>query len=33
LPGDVVAASRERYITAYERITGLRFADWDGVAA
>jgi phosphoribosylaminoimidazole-succinocarboxamide synthase len=30
LPGDVVAATRERYIEAYERLTGLRFADWPG---
>ena len=33
LPDDVVAASRERYVTAYERITGLAFADWYGVTA
>ena len=33
LPDDVVRESRERYITAYERITGLRFADWHGVAS
>jgi phosphoribosylaminoimidazole-succinocarboxamide synthase len=26
LPGDVVAATRERYVTAYERLTGQRFA-------
>jgi phosphoribosylaminoimidazole-succinocarboxamide synthase len=32
LPAEVVAASRERYVTAYERITGLRFADWLGVS-
>jgi phosphoribosylaminoimidazole-succinocarboxamide synthase len=32
LPAEVVAASRERYVTAYERITGLRFADWPGVS-
>jgi phosphoribosylaminoimidazole-succinocarboxamide synthase len=32
LPADVVASSRERYVTAYERITGKRFADWYGVA-
>ena len=25
LPDDVVAATRERYVTAYERLTGLRF--------
>ncbi len=28
LPGDVVAATRARYIEAYERISGLSFADW-----
>jgi phosphoribosylaminoimidazole-succinocarboxamide synthase len=26
LPDDVVAATRERYVTAYERLTGRRFA-------
>ena len=31
VPDDVIAASRERYVAAYERITGLRFADWYGV--
>jgi phosphoribosylaminoimidazole-succinocarboxamide synthase len=30
LPADVVAATRERYLEAYERLTGLRFADWPG---
>ncbi len=30
LPQEVVAASRARYVEAYERITGLRFADWPG---
>jgi phosphoribosylaminoimidazole-succinocarboxamide synthase len=30
LPDDVVAATRNRYIEAYERITGLSFADWPG---
>jgi phosphoribosylaminoimidazole-succinocarboxamide synthase len=30
LPPDVIAQSRERYVTAYERITGLRFDDWYG---
>jgi phosphoribosylaminoimidazole-succinocarboxamide synthase len=30
LPDHVVAATRERYIEAYERLTGLRFADWLG---
>jgi phosphoribosylaminoimidazole-succinocarboxamide synthase len=28
LPADVVAATRARYIEAYERLTGLSFADW-----
>jgi phosphoribosylaminoimidazole-succinocarboxamide synthase len=28
LPDDVVAATRARYVEAYERLTGLRFADW-----
>ena len=31
LPDAVVAASRQRYVTAYERITGNAFADWYGV--
>jgi phosphoribosylaminoimidazole-succinocarboxamide synthase len=30
LPDDVVAATRSRYVEAYERLTGLRFADWPG---
>ncbi|MGH8922041.1 MAG: phosphoribosylaminoimidazolesuccinocarboxamide synthase [Acidimicrobiales bacterium] len=30
LPDDVVAATRERYVAAYERLTGLSFADWPG---
>jgi phosphoribosylaminoimidazole-succinocarboxamide synthase len=30
LPADVVAATRERYLEAYERLTGLSFADWPG---
>ena len=28
LPDDVVKASRERYVAAYERISGRNFADW-----
>jgi phosphoribosylaminoimidazole-succinocarboxamide synthase len=28
LPDEVVAATRARYIEAYERLTGLSFADW-----
>ncbi|HWW52183.1 MAG TPA: phosphoribosylaminoimidazolesuccinocarboxamide synthase, partial [Acidimicrobiales bacterium] len=31
LPADVVSSSRDRYVAAYERITGKRFADWYGV--
>ncbi len=30
LPPEVVDATRRRYVTAYERITGLRLADWFG---
>jgi phosphoribosylaminoimidazole-succinocarboxamide synthase len=30
LPGDIVEATRARYIEAYERISGLRFDDWIG---
>ena len=33
LPAEVVEASRARYVEAYERITGLDFADWPGTAA
>jgi len=32
LPGDVVEATRTRYIEAYERISGRLFADWIGAA-
>jgi phosphoribosylaminoimidazole-succinocarboxamide synthase len=32
LPAEVIAATRERYVEGYERITGRRFADWPGVA-
>jgi phosphoribosylaminoimidazole-succinocarboxamide synthase len=31
LPAEVVDATRARYVAAYERITGARFADWPGV--
>jgi phosphoribosylaminoimidazole-succinocarboxamide synthase len=31
LPAEVVGATRDRYIEAYERITGRSFADWPGV--
>ncbi len=30
LPQQIVDATRDRYIEAYERISGLRFADWIG---
>jgi phosphoribosylaminoimidazole-succinocarboxamide synthase len=30
LPEDVLLATRERYVEAYERLTGLRFDDWVG---
>ncbi|GAB3129688.1 phosphoribosylaminoimidazolesuccinocarboxamide synthase [Tsukamurella serpentis] len=30
LPEDVVRRTRDRYIEAYERISGLSFADWPG---
>jgi phosphoribosylaminoimidazole-succinocarboxamide synthase len=30
LPPAIAAATRDRYIEAYERISGLRFADWIG---
>lgn len=30
LPDEIVAATRARYIEAYERISGLRFDDWIG---
>ena len=30
LPEEVVAATSQRYIEAYERITGRSFADWPG---
>ena len=33
LPDDVVAATRARYVEAYERLSGLRFADWPGSVA
>jgi phosphoribosylaminoimidazole-succinocarboxamide synthase len=28
LPDEVVTRTRERYVTAYQRLTGLAFADW-----
>jgi phosphoribosylaminoimidazole-succinocarboxamide synthase len=30
LPPEVVAATRSRYVEAYERLTGRSFADWPG---
>ena len=33
LPDDIIAATRARYIEAYERISGLSFADWTGPRA
>lgn len=30
LPGAIIDATRQRYIDAYERISGLRFSDWIG---
>jgi phosphoribosylaminoimidazole-succinocarboxamide synthase len=33
LPADVVTSSRARYVEAYERVTGKRFADWHGGGA
>jgi phosphoribosylaminoimidazole-succinocarboxamide synthase len=32
LPQEVVDASRERYVAAYEKISGRSFADWPGVS-
>jgi phosphoribosylaminoimidazole-succinocarboxamide synthase len=31
LPAEVVVATRERYVVAYERITGRDFDEWHGV--
>ncbi len=33
LPDDIIEATRDRYINAYERISGLSFDDWIGPAA
>jgi phosphoribosylaminoimidazole-succinocarboxamide synthase len=33
LPAEVIASTRARYVDAYERVTGLSFADWEGVSA
>ena len=32
LPDDVVAATRRRYVEAYERVTGRSFGEWPGVS-
>jgi phosphoribosylaminoimidazole-succinocarboxamide synthase len=31
LPADVIRSTRDRYVLAYERLTGLAFASWSGV--
>ena len=31
LPADVIEASRQRYVTAYQRLTGRDFSEWYGV--
>ena len=33
LPDDIVDATRDRYIEAYERISGMSFSDWIGLSA
>ena len=33
LPDDIIDATRDRYINAYERISGLSFSDWIGPGA
>lgn len=33
LPDDIIDATRDRYINAYERISGLSFDDWIGAGA
>lgn len=33
LPDDIVEATRERYVNAYERISGLSFGEWIGPGA
>jgi len=30
MPDEVIQATRSRYIDAYERLSGLSFADWPG---
>ncbi|WP_291314077.1 phosphoribosylaminoimidazolesuccinocarboxamide synthase [Corynebacterium sp. UBA2622] len=33
LPGSVVEATRDRYVEAYERLSGRKFGDWPGTMA
>ena len=33
LPDHIVSATRDRYVEAYERLTGLRFEDWPGTTS
>ena len=33
LPAEVIHATRDRYVEAYERLTGLSFADWPGAGS
>lgn len=33
IPNDVIVATRDRYVTAYERISGRSFAKWWGVSS
>jgi phosphoribosylaminoimidazole-succinocarboxamide synthase len=33
LSPETIRATSERYVTAYEKVTGLSFADWYGVRA
>ena len=33
LPGSVVEATRDRYIEAYERLSGEKFSHWPGANA
>lgn len=33
LPGSVVEATRDKYVEAYERVSGRKFADWIGPSA
>jgi phosphoribosylaminoimidazole-succinocarboxamide synthase len=33
VPAEVIAQTRERYIRAYEQISGRRFGDWPGATA